>query len=294
MGLALVVTADDFGIGVETSRGIIESHLRGPVTATSLMAITGDHVRASIPLLEKAPNLDVGLHVVLTRCGHKPLAATKASGLVDREGNFHTNGGLWIRAFAGRLNKDAVAEEIAAQAEVFKQLMGRSPDYVDSHHHSHQLPTIRQALVEVIGKGVLPAIGRTSVETDGIKKKVQSAKTRRAAARFIGKRAAREFRAAKIWANDYFFGMLDPADFKLDFPWRAYFGALPESGVVEWIVHPGFADETLKGRDDYLAERAVELDRLTSRQCMAVWEPVCGKLARKSVLAAGKKKDLAV
>ena len=288
-GLSVVVTADDFGIGVETSRGIIEAHLRGPVTATSLMAITGDHARASIPLLGKAPNLEVGLHVVLTRCGHKPLAATKASGLVDRAGNFHTNGGLWIRAFSGRLNQEGVAEEIAAQAEMFKRLMGRLPAYVDSHHHSHQLPTVRQALVEVIEKGIVPGVARTTEETDAMKKRVPSAKTRRAAARLIGRRAAREFRAAKIWANDYFFGMLDPADFKLDFPWRAYFEVLPESGVVEWIVHPGFADETLKGRDDYLAERAVELDRLTNPQIAAAWEPIRGKLARKSVLGAAKK-----
>jgi predicted glycoside hydrolase/deacetylase ChbG (UPF0249 family) len=281
--LAIVVTADDFGIGVETSRGIVESHLRGPVTATSLMAITGDHVRASIPLLEKTPNLDVGLHVVLTRCGHKPLAATKASGLVDREGNFHTNGKLWIRAFTGRLNREAVVEEIVAQGEMFKRLMGRTPAYVDSHHHSHQLPTIRRALMEVIRKGDLPAIARTSVETDAMQKNVGSAKTRRRAARFIGKRAAADFRAAKIWANDYFFGMLDPADFKLDFPWQAYLDVLPQRGVVEWIVHPGFPDETLRGRDDYLAERATELDRLT--KCTSAWEPIRDRLARKSVLA---------
>src|ERR1019366_8996268 len=113
--LSLIVTADDFGIGLQTSKGIIQAHLHGPVTATSLMSITGDHVRASIPLLADAPNLDVGLHLVLTRCGEKPVMARQSSGLVDRDGEFFSNGKLWIRAFAGKLNQLAVADEIAAQ-----------------------------------------------------------------------------------------------------------------------------------------------------------------------------------
>ena len=49
--LAVVVTADDFGIGRLTSEGIIQAHLHGPVTATSLMTITADHVLASVPLI---------------------------------------------------------------------------------------------------------------------------------------------------------------------------------------------------------------------------------------------------
>src|SRR5476649_2099002 len=105
--LSLIVTADYFGIGKKTSAGIIQAHLHGPVTATSLMSITGDHVRASIPLLAEAPNLDVGLHLVLTHCGEKPLVAGRSSGLVDRQGNFFSNGKLWFKAFFAKLNRNA-------------------------------------------------------------------------------------------------------------------------------------------------------------------------------------------
>jgi predicted glycoside hydrolase/deacetylase ChbG (UPF0249 family) len=284
--LGLVVTADDFGIGLETSRGIIEAHLRGPVTATSVMTVTGDHVCASVPLLEDISDLDVGLHVVLTRCGHKPLVATRASGLVDREGNFHTNGGLWWRAFSRGLVREAVEEEIAAQAEMFRKLFGREPAYVDSHHHAHQLPTIRRAMIELAGRGILPRVMRTTVEYENAKT-IRCARTRRRAANFIGKPAAAAFSGAGIWANDYFFGMLDPGDFDRDFPWRPFLDALPESGVVEWIVHPGYRDEALRGRDDYRAERIVELNRLTETQSRPLWERYRDKLARKSVLARG-------
>jgi predicted glycoside hydrolase/deacetylase ChbG (UPF0249 family) len=282
--LALVVTADDFGIGLETSRGIIEAHLRGPVTATSLMVVTGDHVRASVPLLEDTSDLDVGLHVVMTQCGHKPLVATRASGLVDREGDFHTNGGLWLRAFSRRLSRQGVEEEIAAQAAMFKTLMGREPAYVDSHHHAHQLPVIREAMIELAGRRVLPKVMRTTVDYQQTRK-IGSARTRRRAANFIGRRAAVNFSAAGIWANDYFFGMLDPGDFDRSFPWEPFLQVLPESGTVEWIVHPGYRDETLRGRDDYRAERMVELNRLTEAVNRPSWEKFRDRLARKSVLA---------
>ena len=59
---SLIVTADDFGFGVPTSRGIIRAHQAGVVTSTSLMVVTGEHAKASIPLLEHAPKLEVGLH----------------------------------------------------------------------------------------------------------------------------------------------------------------------------------------------------------------------------------------
>ena len=281
--LALVVTADDFGIGVETSRGILQAHRDGPVTATSLMVITGRHAEQSVPLLSEATNLDVGLHLVLTRCGHRPLTAGKSSGLVDRDGNFHTNSRLWIQSWLRKLNIPAVAEEIAAQAELFVRLVGRKPDYVDGHHHAHQLPAIRQALLEVISNTkLLPAITRTTIEPPGMLKAVASARTRPRAANILGKRAAPLFAAANVWTNDFYFGMIDSA---VDpFPWSHYLRHLPSHGVIEWVVHPGLNDPTLEGRDDYRAERPAELAALTNPNHWLVWQPFKPYLSRKSKL----------
>ena len=283
-GLSLVVTADDFGIGQKTSEGIIRAHLHGPVTATSLMSITGDHVRASIPLLADAPNLDVGLHLVLTRCGEKPVVARQSSGLVDRDGEFFSNGKLWIRAFTRKLDQLAVADEIAAQTELFHKLVGRPPAYVDGHHHAHQLPVIREALMDVMGHDLLPRITRVTIEPALIRKHVGSSRLKRTAACTLGKRAASAFGTRWVWNNDWFFGMLSPADLLRPFPWDRYLANLPASGVIEWVVHPGLADETLPGRDDYNAARAVELEALTSLAGVKAWERFRGNLGRKSIL----------
>jgi predicted glycoside hydrolase/deacetylase ChbG (UPF0249 family) len=282
---ALVVTADDFGIGRKTSEGIIKAHLHGPVTATSLMSITGDHVRASIPLLADAPNLDVGLHLVLTNCGEKALLAHESSGLVDGDGTFHTNGKLWLQALRGKLNREAVADEIAAQTEMFHKLVGRPPAYVDCHHHAHQLPIIRDALLEVIGAHLLPAITRVTVEPAGMWWRVGSVRLKRRAAQFMGKRAADAFSTNWVWTNDSYFGMLAERDVRRAFPWQNYLAKLPQQGVVEWVVHPGEADDTLAGRDGYRTERVKELDALTGEHGVKQWEHLRPFLARKSVLS---------
>jgi predicted glycoside hydrolase/deacetylase ChbG (UPF0249 family) len=282
--LSLIVTADDFGIGRATSEGIIRAHLHGPVTATSMMTVTGDHARVSVGLLADAPNLDVGLHIVLTNCGEKPIMARQSSGLVDRNGEFHSNGKLWMRAFTGKLDRLGIADEIAAQTEMFHKLVGRPPAYVDGHHHAHQLPIVREALLDVMGHDLLPRITRITTEPDRIKRKVGSVRLKRKAARFIGKKAADRFSKSWVWTNDAFFGMLSEGDLRRAFPWDRYLAALPETGAIEWVVHPGLPDETLEGRDDYRAARATELEALTGEAGVKVWEYLRPNLTRKSAV----------
>jgi chitin disaccharide deacetylase len=282
--LSLIVTADDFGIGRKTSEGILRAHLHGPVTATSLMTITGDHVRASVPLLADAPNLDVGLHIVLTQCGEKPVMARPSSGLVDRNGEFFSNGQLWWRAFTGKLDQVGVADEIAAQVELFHKLVGKPPAYVDGHHHAHQLPIVRESLLDVMAADLLPRITRITTESPRVKRKVGSVRLKRMAARFVGRQASERFLKGWVWTNDSFFGMLGAADLRRAFPWDRYLKALPDAGAIEWVVHPGLPDESLVGRDDYHAARNTELEALTSEAGVKMWEHLRPNLTRKSVV----------
>jgi predicted glycoside hydrolase/deacetylase ChbG (UPF0249 family) len=288
--LKLIVTADDFGIGLETSKGILKAHLRGPVTATSLMSITGDHVARSIPLLAAAPNLEVGLHLVLTDCGHPPMTVRKSSGLLTRDGRFHTNAQLWLRALAGIIDKSAVIDEISAQAREFRFLTGRDPAYVDAHHHAHQLPIIRDALAEMMQQHAIPPITRTTIEPPAWRKPVSKTGAKRRLAERIGKAAAESWKRRGIAHNDYFFGMLSPAQMSKNFPWKDFLGGLPDSGIIEWVVHPGLPDETLVGRDDYQAGREKELKALTDSTAVEMWEKFRENLARKSELFSNRSR----
>lgn len=118
----LVVNGDDFGLARGVNEGIIEAHDHGILTSTSLMV--GEPAAAEAARLARAhPELSVGLHFA-------------EDGTVD----------LDDAAQAGRA--------FAQQLERFRQLIGRDPTHVDSHHHVHtegdRMATFK-ALVEPLG-----------------------------------------------------------------------------------------------------------------------------------------------
>lgn len=57
---------------------------------------------------------------------------------------------LWWRGTLSRLSPRVLREEIAAQLERFERHVGRTPDFVDGHHHVHQFPQVRDALLDVL------------------------------------------------------------------------------------------------------------------------------------------------
>jgi predicted glycoside hydrolase/deacetylase ChbG (UPF0249 family) len=114
----LIVNADDFGMTDGVNRGIIEAHTRGIVTSTSLM-VRRPRAAEAAALAAEHPGLSVGLHVDLTewepRDG-KPALMYSHADVDDRE---------------------AVADEIKHQLQLFVELVGRQPDHLDSHQHVH-------------------------------------------------------------------------------------------------------------------------------------------------------------
>lgn len=288
-GIALVVTADDFGLGPGTSQGIIRAHLEGPVTATSMMVVTGDRAGASAPLLSRVPRLEVGLHLVVTGTGERPIHDRRGSGLVSRDGHFQPLSQLFWRALCGRLDRTAVRDEIAAQAERFVALLGRAPAYVDGHHHAHQLPVVREALVDVINAGLLPRVSRTTCLLPGTPRTRPRTLLRQAVFQYFGSAVGKTFAAAGVSSNDSLFGMLDDADWADGFPWRAdlrRLDRLSAGGLVEWVVHPGLPDDSWAGRDPYVSRRPMELHALTDPARRGEWEKWRASLTTKATVVA--------
>lgn len=100
----LIVNADDLGLTDGINQGIIEAHLGGIVTSTSLM-VDGPAAEPAARLAREHPTLSVGLHFV------------EDGPDLDRPG--HAKG------------------EFARQLERFRALLGADPTHVDSHHHVH-------------------------------------------------------------------------------------------------------------------------------------------------------------
>ncbi len=119
--MRLIVNADDLGYTEGVSRGILEAHRRGIVTSTSLM-VDRPAAEHGVALAGDAPRLSVGLHAVLD--GVTP----------------------------GRTE-----EELTRQLARFEELMGARATHVDSHHHAHREPGIREVFVAFADRNSLPA-----------------------------------------------------------------------------------------------------------------------------------------
>lgn len=117
----LIVNADDFGFSKGINNGIIESHVNGIVTSTSLM-VKGKAALHAVELAKNIPKLGVGLHFQIT----------KEEMIFLRQ----------IKKITGVAKIEDTKKEFIKQIELFKKLVGRLPDHIDGHHHVHKLPRI--------------------------------------------------------------------------------------------------------------------------------------------------------
>ena len=83
----LLVTADDYGIGPETSRGILDLGREGLVTSTVLL-VTSPHASAAVQAwCEAGQPVELGWHPCLT-LDRPVLPVDQVPTLVDSEGRF--------------------------------------------------------------------------------------------------------------------------------------------------------------------------------------------------------------
>jgi predicted glycoside hydrolase/deacetylase ChbG (UPF0249 family) len=164
-GRLLIVNADDFGLTAGVSRGILEAHRRGIVSSTTAIASLppqGDLDREAVGLA----SLGIGLHVNLTWGAPVSPRASVAS-LVDAEGRFHRDPAV----VAECARPDDVRRETEAQIEAFHRRFGRAPTHLDSHHHTHRLPRVGDAVLQVALGAGLPIRSQDPGFRDGLRRR---------------------------------------------------------------------------------------------------------------------------
>ncbi|MDQ7972850.1 MAG: ChbG/HpnK family deacetylase [Rhodocyclaceae bacterium] len=134
---SLCICADDFGLSEGINQAVLALIERGVVTATSCMVLRSAWLPGARRLRVLPPQqADVGLHLDLTAVDPSPAEAPLR--------------GLVLRSLARQLDLTAVRAAIDAQLDLFEQAMGRAPAHVDGHRHVHQLPGVREQLVEAL------------------------------------------------------------------------------------------------------------------------------------------------
>lgn len=132
----IIVCADDFGMNASIDAGMLTLAGAGRLSAISCLSLGPVFASGAAELL--GLDIDVGLHLNFTEAlgqPDEPIMSLKA---------------LIMRAYAGRLNTAWVEAAIIRQLDAFEAALGQAPDYVDGHQHVHQLPGIRERLLDVL------------------------------------------------------------------------------------------------------------------------------------------------
>ncbi|MGC9259051.1 MAG: carbohydrate deacetylase [Phycisphaerae bacterium] len=120
----LIINADDFGLSIQTNRGIIQCRQQGVLTSASLM-VRAPAASQAAHYAAGDPGLSLGLHVEL--------------------GQWNLHEGQWVQTqFVVPLdNPTAVQDEIYRQIEMYRKLTGHNPSHLDSHQHVHQQEPVK-------------------------------------------------------------------------------------------------------------------------------------------------------
>lgn len=225
----LIVNADDFGMSESINKGILESHTRGIVTATTWLA--NGHAASQAARL--APeSLDVGLHLALQDVS--PLSdADSFNGLLTSTGCFpagHWPIVSWI--LRNRRARVAVRREWLAQVAHFENTFGQPPTHIDSHKHVALLPPLQDLLLDVAQRSGSTRV-RTPVEASlSPSSLIFSA---------LGKRLRKKANASNLPETDAFFGYRESSRLTQKRLEALLHRVL--DGLTEVMVHPGSRNE---------------------------------------------------
>jgi predicted glycoside hydrolase/deacetylase ChbG (UPF0249 family) len=243
----LVVVADDFGIGPETSRGILELAVERRITATVVLTNSPYAADAVAAWNRAGRPVELGWHPNLT-LDRPVLPPAHVQTLVDAAGCFHPLGAFLSRACTGRLRADEVAAELRAQYERFVELVGRPPSVVNSHQHVALFGPVGGILLDILHSQVPKPFVRRVREPIRMIGRIPGAKWKRAFLSHRGAKLARRSERLGFPGCNVLCGITNP-EYTADVAFYSRWLRLVPGNTVELACHPGYRDETLIGRD---------------------------------------------
>lgn len=132
----IIICADDFAQSAGIDAAIIALIQQGRLSAASCMTLSPRWATAAMLITEEIRDeADIGLHLDFTQYT-QPLK--------------HPLPLLIARALSHSLPEKKISTAINRQLDNFENALGTPPDYVDGHQHVHQLPQIREILLDIL------------------------------------------------------------------------------------------------------------------------------------------------
>lgn len=260
---AVTLCADDYGlapgIGIAI-RALIE---QGRLQATGCMTGSPFWIAEAALLMPLEGRAEFGVHLTLT--DHAPLGAMP--GLAP-DGKLPSIGPLVKRAVARRLDKAEIAAELERQVDAFEAAMGRAPDFLDGHHHIHQLPVIRDVVMDLWRRRLKAKGGwvRSCWENPLAIARRGIDPIRATIIALLGIGLRLKMRAEGVPHNASFRGVYDFSGKVAYSRLFEIFTAAPAPGTLV-MCHPGQVDDALRACEWLTDQREVEWRFLASDAC---------------------------
>ncbi|MEF8769449.1 MAG: ChbG/HpnK family deacetylase [Candidatus Accumulibacter phosphatis] len=133
----IAICADDFGMSAGIDEGILELARLGRLSAVSCL-VQGPTLSEHVSSLALLP-VDIGLHLNFTEAFARGQICFSLPRLISA-------------CYLRQLPRFLVTATIDCQLDAFETHFGCPPDFIDGHQHVHQLPLIREQLLERIAR----------------------------------------------------------------------------------------------------------------------------------------------
>jgi len=257
--LHLIVHADDFGLSEKVNEGILESHLNGILTSTSIMA-TGSAFDHAISIAKSLPSLDVGVHLTLVE--EEPvLDSDTLPSLINKDGKFHFGAMEFTKRYmTGKICLQEVESELQAQITKVTN-SGVNVSHLDSHQHLHMLPRVLNITVELAKKFGIHAI-RIPKESVHVNMLAERRFFSRVPALLILRFFCHKARNMPVTRTDHFAGFFYGGNLHKK-NLQKVIKHLPINGTCELMCHPGI-DDPVSNYDHWGYHWSKELEALTN------------------------------
>ena len=266
----LIVNADDLGWTEGVNRGIAESHRKGLVTSTSLLA-NGPAFASALAVAAANPELGVGVHLNLSD-GVPTAKPNEVPGLLNASGELEGSPeSLLLRIASRSLELAQVEHEWDAQIRKVRDA-GINPTHLDGHKHVQMLPGLFEIALRLAKKHSIRAI-RVAHEESKLRTLLSSGREQKPGAvlkqgvqarglKLLARDAREMADHVGLVTTDYFCGIAQTGFLTNEGVERLLMN-LPD-GSTELMCHPGYADEELRRTSTRLQEsRQTELQILT-------------------------------
>lgn len=150
----IIINADDFGFSEAVNYGVMEAHLNGVLTSTTLM-VTMPAAEHAAEMMKNLPKLGVGLHLNISL--GKPL--TDGKSIVDSAGRLIKPKDLEEIPYT----VEDVYNEFREQYDWFIALTNQKPTHFDTHlFSSDKIEVVGEAVVQLANEESIPVRNKST------------------------------------------------------------------------------------------------------------------------------------